>query len=851
MPTERRIKTLKLRQKSLVASLTLIKTFVDDFDEDSQADEVPVRLESLTQLWSDYNRNQNELDTLDEAAIDAHLAERTLLESSYYKVKGFLLAHNKSPLNQTLQSPNHSTLHFPPSASQVRLPDVKLPIFNGKLENWMNFHDLYLSLVHSSTDLSNIQKFYYLRSSLSESALQLIQTIPISAINYPVAWNLLLEHFQNPARLKQNYVDAIFEFQSLRKESASELHSLVEKFEANVKVLKQLGERIEHWDLLLIRLLSTRLDPTTRRDWEDFATTKPAVTFKDLTGFIQRRVTVLQSLQPKIIDAQSPILPKKPAQRSVSSHGANQLHPRKCAICSDHHPLYLCESFSKLSLEEKQAEVRRLQLCHNCLRTGHLSKDCSSSFNCRKCRGRHHTQLCSSDSPTSSESPSSPSHSSNSTEPPSTSASPLISASATFSETISCAAAGTTQKTVLLATALIDIIDDEGNKHTARALLDSGSECCFVSEQFAQRIKARRRKINLPISGIGQSAAHAKTKFVSRIMSRVNEYSTNLEFIVLPKVTVDLPATSIDTSYWDMPPGIKLADPTFDTTTPVDVVIGAEVFFEIFRVPGRIPLGNNLPELVNSVLGWVVCGKSNVERSTPIVANFAIIARRTNDHCRNPLPQQSEKDIERNAESPTLPAIVHDVLVNQSGAQQSEQQRSNQPIINRDNRQPGSTLSSNVCATDSKNRTRHPEIIVSTSCRNSAIDADASHRHLIHRTPSIEQEVSLLQSTQNRIDQNHDTRSSIGARVDTDHQYQHRLCLLSHSSSQAHNCFRQNFTTMNQKRHHQLAPNRHHLQKQLKYPSYASKESQRNNSKFQYEDLRKKASHNVNSSSHD
>lgn len=281
MPTERRIKTLKLRQKSLVASLTLIKTFVDDFDEDTQADEVPVRLESLTQLWSDYNRNQNELETLDEAAIDAHLAERTLLESSYYKVKGFLLAHNKSPLNQTLQSPNHSTLHFPPSASQVRLPDVKLPIFNGKLENWMNFHDLYLSLVHSSTDLSNIQKFYYLRSSLSESALQLIQTIPISAINYPVAWNLLLEHFQNPARLKQNYVDAIFEFQSLRKESASELHSLVEKFEANVKVLKQLGERIEHWDLLLIRLLSTRLDPTTRQDWEEFSTAKPAVTFKD------------------------------------------------------------------------------------------------------------------------------------------------------------------------------------------------------------------------------------------------------------------------------------------------------------------------------------------------------------------------------------------------------------------------------------------------------------------------------------------------------------------------------------------------------------------------------------------
>lgn len=120
----------------------------------------------------------------------------------------------------------------------------------------MNFHDLYLSLVHSSTDLSNIQELYYLRSLLSGSALQLIQRIPISAINYPVTWNLLLEHIQSPALLKQNYVDAIFELPSLRKTSASELHSLVEKFEAHVKVLQQLGERIEHWSLLLIRLFT-------------------------------------------------------------------------------------------------------------------------------------------------------------------------------------------------------------------------------------------------------------------------------------------------------------------------------------------------------------------------------------------------------------------------------------------------------------------------------------------------------------------------------------------------------------------------------------------------------------------
>ncbi|XP_065075285.1 uncharacterized protein LOC135699031 [Ochlerotatus camptorhynchus] len=627
MSTERRIKSLKLRLKSLVTSLNLIKAFVDDYDEEKQADEVPVRLESLIRLWTDYNTVQSELETLDEAAIEVHLKERTSLESAYYYVKGFLLAHNKTPITPTHPIPNHLEAQFPPSTSQVRLPDVKLPVFDGKLENWLNFHDLFVSLVHSSVGLSNIQKFYYLRSSLSNAALQLIQTIPISANNYPVAWNLLLEHFQNPARLKQTYVDALFDFASMKRESATELHSLVEKFEANVKVLQQLGERTEYWDILLIRMLSIRLDPTTRRDWEEYSSTKQAITFNELTSFIQRRITVLQAIKAKTIETQPSITHKKPIQRSVSSHGASQFNVRNCVICSDHHPLYLCGSFSKLSVEEKEKEVRRHQLCRNCLRKGHLSRDCSSSTNCRKCRGRHHTLLCLNHSSSSLNSKPISSQQPKSVTPAPAIDPPTTSASATVVESISCASAGYKRKTILLATAVIILIDDEGVQHVARALLDSGSECCFITERFSQRIKAQRKKIYLPITGIGQASTQAKLKFTSTIRSRVGEYSTNVEFLVLPKVTVDLPATSVDTSTWDMPSSIQLADPSFDSTNPIDIIIGAEIFFDLFKVPGRIPVGDNLPVLVNSVFGWVVAGKSTISPSTAlVVANVATVS---------------------------------------------------------------------------------------------------------------------------------------------------------------------------------------------------------------------------------
>nr|XP_029719809.1 uncharacterized protein LOC109402300 [Aedes albopictus] len=514
MSTERKIKGLRNKIKSLLASFNLIKTFVEEYDEERDTFEVPVRLENLNRLWTDIQKTQSELESIDEASVDEQIKERTEFETAYYRVKGGLLAVNKSPVAHTVQSPSPSSSQIHVPSSHVRLPDVKLPVFNGNIDTWLNFHDLFVSLVHSSVELSNIQKFYYLRSSLAGEALKLIQSITISANNYLVAWNLLVEHYQNPLRLKQTYLDALFEFTSLKRESATDLHSLVENFEANVKVLKQLGEKTEHWDLILIRMLSVRLDPTTRRDWEEFSSTQQAVTFRTLTSFIQRRVTVLQTIRGKAVDTPAPLQQfKKSVQRPIASHGASQIQPaRKCVICSDHHPLYMCQPFSKLDVEAKEKEVRRHQLCRNCLRKGHQARDCPSSSSCRKCRGRHHSLLCpgenfvtvNSRTPESSQPPSA-SHSAP-REPPRTSA------SATVHGPSSHASAGPTRRSVLLATAVVKLVDENGIEHAARALLDSGSECCFITEPFSQLIKAQRTKISIPISGIGQSSTYARSR---------------------------------------------------------------------------------------------------------------------------------------------------------------------------------------------------------------------------------------------------------------------------------------------------------------------------------------------------
>ncbi|XP_062557231.1 uncharacterized protein LOC134222103 [Armigeres subalbatus] len=87
-----------------------------------------------------------------------------------------------------------------------------------------------------------------------------------------------------------------------------------------------------------------------------------------------------------------------------------------------------------------------------------------------------------------------------------------------------------------------------------------------------------------------------------------------MDFLVLPKVTVDLPTTTVNTEGWILPDGIQLADPTFFQFKEVDVVLGIEAFFEYVETGRRISIGTDLPNLTESVFGWLVCrGLSSIK----------------------------------------------------------------------------------------------------------------------------------------------------------------------------------------------------------------------------------------------
>ncbi|XP_062556678.1 uncharacterized protein LOC134221499 [Armigeres subalbatus] len=93
-----------------------------------------------------------------------------------------------------------------------------------------------------------------------------------------------------------------------------------------------------------------------------------------------------------------------------------------------------------------------------------------------------------------------------------------------------------------------------------------------------------------------------------------------MELLVLQKVTSNLPSVQIPMAHWKIPENIQLADPNFNVSNRIDLLIGAEHFYR-FLFEGdkkRITLGPGLPMLINSVFGWIVTGKVSETQRTAV-----------------------------------------------------------------------------------------------------------------------------------------------------------------------------------------------------------------------------------------
>ena len=121
---------------------------------------------------------------------------------------------------------------------------------------WKSFKETFEAVVHRRTDLTNIEKFTYLRSLLDKTALQAIEGFFLTAENYTAAWRLLNERFGNEQISISSYMNKILNISPVYLPNVRSFRELYDNVESNVRALENFGVSYEQFGSLLIPIVS-------------------------------------------------------------------------------------------------------------------------------------------------------------------------------------------------------------------------------------------------------------------------------------------------------------------------------------------------------------------------------------------------------------------------------------------------------------------------------------------------------------------------------------------------------------------------------------------------------------------
>lgn len=489
-----------------------------------------------------------------------------------------------------------------PREPHVKLPIIKLPTFNGAIEEWKRYADTFKTLIHDS-DLSNVQKHQYLIGLLSGAASRVIESIEISDQNYTVAWELLTKRYEDDKVIRKRHIQCLFEMPRMPRESAGAIRDLIDHVQKYLRVLQSMKSPTESWGELIIHLIEKNLDQATKRRWEEYAETLEGPRTDDILEFLQRRCQVLERIflgEGGEIRSKNHNSDKVDGNKTQSYNSrvqgkttlATTIQGRQCYYCQGQHLIYHCNKFLNLPVENRIEIVKQLKLCINCLRNDHVVARCKSSL-CRKCEKAHNT-LC------------------HLNKEMANSRQEVSAIQGAPSDTLSGPAVhymqgDTRRKRVLMSTAIVNVTGRNDYICQLRVLLDSASETNFITSAACKKLGLRLDNICESINGLNTMNCTIEHGCQLQVQSRTSEFAANLYCLVVPRITKQLPSCSIQVSQLPIPKNLKLADLLFYTPSNIDILIGSELFFRLLESE-KIEIRDDLLTLQNSKFGWLIAG---------------------------------------------------------------------------------------------------------------------------------------------------------------------------------------------------------------------------------------------------
>lgn len=317
---------------------------------------------------------------------------------------------------------------------QTSLPSRELPTFNGDLISYLPFINAFEHRIEQKTE-NNQDRLYFLEQYTSGQPRELVRSClhMDSQAGYAEARRLLNEHFGDPYRLSNAYIQKALNWNTIKPEDGKELHSYALYLRGCCNIVRSLPDMTELNTPSNLKLILSKLPYKLRERWRTKAceiqeNTQRRARFHHIVEFLEKQARILLdpvfgSIQDSAIKVSRTTELKRPltkksfattivpvtakaehSEESTSERTSGcrespretqprMAYSRPCIFCKGDHFMESCHQMELQQHKDKVEFLKNNGMCFACLLKGHMSSACKRRLTCQICQKRHPTIL--------------------------------------------------------------------------------------------------------------------------------------------------------------------------------------------------------------------------------------------------------------------------------------------------------------------------------------------------------------------------------------------------------------------------------------------------------------------------